>query len=213
METKQKIDYDKVFKLFIGDNEHRPDMHQPFKRAGMYFATDAYSMIFMPDDGSLPYEEQNKPLAEKVIPKKSNITQSILISKLEEQLVPEIINETEEHVVSEKCTECNGTGWVRHSEGKDVCDMCEDGIYKYSVDELTGRKIANPHKDFKMLGVGFKYAQISRLIEACKLMEVDQITWMYKAKEGGNLFECGNVKILIMPSILEYGAVVTEIKL
>lgn len=184
------MNYEELFKMFVGHEEMRPFMLKPFKQKGMYFATDAHSMIFMPTDkADLNFEEQEKPDCHKIIPKQSNCNILINIAELKKQLVPVMVDETK------KCTHCDGEGVLECDLGHNHdCDQCNgDGEW------LTGGKVANPQRMYMFYDVLFTYFELNRLIKACELMEVTEITKTYGEAIRANLFTCGEVKILVMP--------------
>lgn len=185
--------YEKVFNLFIaGDDDLRPDLCRPFKQDGFYYATDAYSLIFLPVQGTdLPFQEQYKPCPAKIIPKEPNCNIEINVADLERQLLPDMIDEMED------CTECEGKGErdcdMGHTHDCPNCDGT--GEKKTSTD----KKIEDPTKMFVLDGIGFQYWQLRRLIDACKLLGVETITKTNGDGLNVNLFKCGAAGVLVMP--------------
>lgn len=205
MTTTQKIDYEKIFWLFAGDNKYRPDMLQPFKRAGYYFSTDAYSMIIMQETlAELPFQKQERPEAEKILPAEPMYEVEITVDDIDRQLVPDIIDEMEEEEKEVKCKDCGGDGSQECDLGHDhECDVCSgDGSYTDTIEKPTGRKVADNNKNFRMLSVGFKYKELRRLVDACKMMGVERIKKTNGTDRSGNFFVCGDVKILVMPAYI-----------
>src|ERR1035437_8413099 len=115
--TTTEIDYEKVFRLFSQKDGLRQEMNNPFKQNGKYYATDAFSMIFMPiEKAELTFIAQSKPDATAIIPRESNCNIEIKVSDIERQLIPDMIEETIDEEVMKKCYECDG-------DGKVECDL------------------------------------------------------------------------------------------
>jgi len=200
-----QTDYEKLFQLFAGKDETRIYMNQPFKHNGKYYATDAYSLICMPAEKvELNFVEQDKPEVESVIPKETNCNVEIKVADIEKQLIPTMIDETIEEEIKNKCKECDGDGVVEcDMEHEHECPKCYGaGEIVTEIEKPTGKKILMGHKVFKMLEVGFQYTQLRRLIDACNMMGVETITKTFGTDKRGNLFTCGEVKILVMPAII-----------
>ena len=199
---------EKVFNLFVANAKNEPlrkELHQPFKQGGRYYATDTHSMIFLPvEKAQLNFPEQDRPNCEGVIPKNSNCSNQIKISDIETQLIPTLIDETEELEKEVKCPECDGDGVVEcNLEHEHKCIDC-DGTGKFIdiIEKPTGKKIPMPNKYFRMLDVCFQYKQLRRLVDACNELGVETITKTYGTETTGNLFQCGDCWILIMPTLV-----------
>lgn len=200
-----QTDYEKLFKLFVGTDEMRTDMQTPFKQDGKYFATDAYSIIYIPiDKVELSYPEQDRPKASAVIVKETNCNIGIKIADIDRQLVPTIIDETIGEETEKECKNCDGDGVVEcDMEHEHDCPDCYGGGKIITeIQKPTGKKIPMGHKLFRMDGVGFQYTQLRRLIDACNLMGVETITKVFGTSSRGNIFECGEAKIMVMPAII-----------
>lgn len=207
METN--IDFNKAFELFVSTDDYRANISVPFKQNGVYYATDAHAMIIMPVGlVKLDYSEQEMPKLDSIIPKE-NCNIMINISELEAKLIPEMIDEIIEDKKEDRCNECNGDGEVEfeydasngiHYIDAD-CPVCEGtGKIETKSKKNTGKKIINPDKIYRIFGVFYMYKQLKRLIDACHILGVEEITQIYNATNNGNLFACGSVKILIMPA-------------
>ena len=207
--TTTQIDYEKVFRLFSQKDGLRQEMNNPFKQNGKYFATDAYSMIFMPiEKAELNFVAQSKPDATAIIPRESNCNIEIKVADIERQLIPDMIDETIEEEIMKKCTECDGDKVVECDLGHDhECVECDGtGETEDVISKPTGKKIPNPSKLFKTLGTGetgFQYCQLRRLIDACKMMGVETITKTFGTPRKGNVFQCGETIIIVMPALID----------
>lgn len=197
METETQIDYKKLFQMFVGNDEMRPRLNRLFKVDGKYVATDAHSMIFLPVDKiELDIQEYpDSPRVDGVIPAKTNCNVEINISDIERQLIPEMIDETEE------CYACNG-------EGEQECDLghlheCIRCNGEGDIKKKNGNKVPNPNTKFEMLEAGFTYKQLKRLVDAVKIIGVDKITKTFGTKEGANMFHVGDFGIIVMPYRME----------
>ena len=211
METINKINYDKAFQLFVSKDELRPDMLTPFKQDNKYFATDAMAIIFIPiEEVELNYPERSRPQCSAVLPKEDVMNIKINISDIEEKLIPEMIEEFTEEEKETDCAECSGTGEVEFEYNTHIetyyleadCPLCKGaGSITKTDAKPTGKTIPNPSQKYKMQGTGFHYWQLKRLVDACKILDVETITKTNGTERHGNLFKCGKATIMIMPII------------
>lgn len=194
--------YTATFNLFKGTDNHHPYFNQPFRQDGFYYATDAQSLIYLPAEVIvLDFHDQDRPVPAKIIPKTPTCNVEINVADLERQLVPDMIDETQEKDEENKCKECEGEGEVECDMGHmHECEECDGtGTITDSIEVTTGRQIVDPRKMFIMDGFGFQYKQLRRLVDACRLLGVETITKTNGARLTGNLFKCGAVGILVMP--------------
>lgn len=211
-----------IFSLFVGHDEIRPSFNQPFKQGLNYVATDAHSLIFLPiskcEEVSLDlgYASQDKPDVSKVVPNPSNPLKihegnvvEINLAELEAQLIPNYEDEMKEE--EKVCDDCDGTGLVyfvynsrkgvTHKTQED-CPVC-GGVGKTTKEVPTGGKVPIMTSQFKMLGVGFQYRQLKRLLDASKIAGCSVITSLSQNPKGSNLFQVREFTILVMPCLLE----------
>ena len=88
--TTPITDYTKVFELFCGKDELRPNMMTPFKQDGYYCAVDGHMAIFMQTfELDLPFEERANPAAVKIIPL-ANQEVSISVKQLKDAIMEKI---------------------------------------------------------------------------------------------------------------------------
>lgn len=200
--TIKTEDLKKMLNLFVGTDELRPDLCKPFFQKGNFIATDAYTLILIPPEGTgLHFPEQEKPNVYNSIPPNDKESREINIHRLIEKLPPVLIDEyrTEET----KCSECKGKGEVECDHcGQDTdCEDC-NGIGVFTKNIPTGKKIQDEEAFYTFLGVGYKYRYLNRLIEACKIAKTDTIQQVRLAENSANVFMLGNIKILIMPLVI-----------
>ena len=209
-----EIDYEKLFQLFVGDDELRPEMMKPYQQAGKYFATDATAMVFIPTNKvSLRFGEQDKPQSDKVIPREKTMSVVISISEIESKLTPEMIDEEIDKIKKSDCAECDGDGQVEYEYSgnkrtytiKEDCPECGGaGELEIEYTEKTGKKIPNPCKQFFMHDVGYMYYQLERLIKAAKIVGADTITKTFGTRTNASVFDLGNdITVLIMPTMID----------
>jgi hypothetical protein len=221
MITTEKIK--EIFLLFVGTDEIRPKFNQPFKQDGKYIATDCNSLILLSENTGqdsgwsgdlLGFGAQTDPNCSGVIQQVQQVQPEqieINLADLEAQLIPDY--EDEKRDEETKCDDCEGSGsvdFVYNSRGisgktyknKEDCPVCGGGG-KTSKEVLTGNKVPIMTTQFKMLGVGFMYRQLKRLLDASKLAGVTSITWLASNKKGPNLFQVGIFSIIVMPCLLE----------
>ena len=197
-----EINYKKAFELFIGKDQFRPMMHQPFKQQGFYFATDGMGLIYVPTtEVELNYQEQDKPSCFLILPKKEDLKIEINVNDIEARFTVELIDEIVVKTKEVKCKECDGDGSVECDLGHDhECSECDGtGEIESEIKEATGNKIPNPDKPFIMFGVAFAYWQLKRLIDTCKVLGVEQIIKTNGSATQGNVFNLGKINVMIMP--------------
>src|SRR3990167_10869447 len=124
-----QTDYEKVFQLFVlqSQDDYRLDLKQPFKQGERYWATDAYSIIFLPvEKAQLNFAEQDKPKASAIIPTEQNCKNESKVSDIEMQLIPTMIEEEEELETKKECSECDGEGVLECDLGcEHDCTECD----------------------------------------------------------------------------------------
>lgn len=189
----------KAFQLFVSNDDMRPEMMQPFRQVDTYCATDAHTLIYMPTEGiELGYPEQAKPNFKPVIPQGGDKYDIIQIAKLRQQL--EAMAQMTEEVID--CDECHGEGTVsvsyyarsRHYHLKAECPICKGECYT-----LTGNKVPDGDQYFNLLGVIFAQRILIRLVEACEILDLTNITRVSGGPIGANLFIHGKIGIILMP--------------
>mgnify|MGYP003577178019 CR=1 FL=1 len=204
------INYIELFNLFISKDELRPEITHPFKQEGLYFATVAIGLICMPTDKiDLPFNEQAKPQAKRILPEQENMNVVISIQELEEKLVPEMIDEVEYIAEDVECKDCDGHGAVEwefsgnkktYYEEMD-CPVCSgSGLESEQSERLTGNKIPNPDKGYIFNDVGYRYCELERLIKAAKLCNALTVTKVAGTRNTASAFKLNeHITVLIMP--------------
>ena len=203
MNPLDKENYKKAFLLFTEKGDSiRSGFAHPFRQKQNYCATDGTALIWMPATIiELDYLEQEKPDIGAVIPKNKTHNIVINIAELKAKLIPNMIDEELAEDVETKCKNCKRTGEIECDLGfSHDCVECDgfgtiSSVYKKS----TGNKIAFSGKIFKLYGVIFQYCQLKRLVDACEFTSVENITKEYGEGLEGNMFNCGEAKVLIMP--------------
>lgn len=208
MKTSTQVDYEKLLWMFAENKDSsRIALQQPFKQSGYYIATDAHSLIYFPiGELNLPFEEQSDPDVFKVLPKSTEFHEPIKvnIADLEAKLIPQVIDEVTEE--EKECNECEGdcvvdyeysdkNGGYHSLEGD--CPAC-DGAGVIETEKKTGNKVVDMSANYLIWDVGFKYKQIKRLIDACKLLGFDTIDRVVTAEETANLFQRDGISIVVM---------------
>jgi hypothetical protein len=192
-----------LFNLFVSKDDLKPDLLKPCKQNGFYYATDAYSLIYMPTYiMELPFEEQSKPHFDKVIPKTLDCNISFDFNLLKQPKNVELMKEVLFDEV--KCEQCNGDGYLECDLGHNHdCKNC-DGVGYYETNRrLTGRLILPNDKYYKIDGVVFSSEQINKLVRVCEILNVTTINKLTGNEKKGNIFSIGNVNVLMMPKYYE----------
>jgi len=213
---KTEIDYEKVFQLFVGNDDYNEKFKKPFRYNGYYYATDGCSLIFMPIAVKPSLKYSNGILNQKnIIPDdiicynrvantiKCTMKVEIKVSELEKKLVPTMINEKIKK--SDICPECEGSGTVDYDyKGSTIegdCPKCK-GTGKCDKEVETENMIVNREQKYKMHDVYFRYYLLNRLVEACNLMNVKTIYKTAGTKNTANKFICVDATILLMPTLI-----------
>ena len=204
----KKIDYGKLFNMFIDPNGEERGLNHPFIQDEKYIASDGVSLIYLPvGKATLNFPKQDKPNISSTISAENNCSILLNVKKLEEQLVPEMIDE--EKILYEDCSECKGDGYVKYTysgekdyEAELECPKC-DGKCEKKIVEKTGKQIPNDWKLFQLIDAYFAYKQLRRLIDAVNLIGVDEITLEVREEKKANRFSVGDFKIIIMSSYSE----------
>lgn len=204
------MNYKELLELFVSKDDTREWLLQPFKQKDYYYATDAIVAVRLPVSiAKFDYKEQEKPknIAE-LFEEQGTFKAEINIRKLDNQLKPNIIEETKEEKV--KCYRCNGEGEAECEEcgGIGTCCDCE-GEGRYIANVKTGKVIPDIKTPFKIKGKVFQYRNLKKLVDAAEILGKKKAKMYFKEKQA--IFEVGDIKILMMPVILE--ADVTKIKL
>lgn len=202
-----KEEYIKLFEMFCGDDSVRPWMNTPFKQNDHHIATDGHGMILLP----CKYREldflalENPANIMSVVPTEKACDIRISVAKLEQALVPEMIEEEAWIGKDVECKECDGEGCVdweyKHYTDSFKCPECfGDGLEEKRRKEKTGKQVPNPRKGFRVFGgIGFYDKQLRRLIDASKIIGEETIVRTFGTEDGPNAFEVGEFKILVMP--------------
>jgi len=151
----------------------------------------------------LNYQPSDVPKCDRYLNIESVMNVDISVSELEAKLIPELVDEIIEETTESECRDCDGKGTMECDlEHEHDCNECGgDGKIITIIKKPTGKKIPNQEKKYKLLGVGFMYKQLRRLIDACRLLEIETITKTFGTNGVGNLFKCGNAWILVMPCL------------
>ena len=202
--------YGDVLNLYIGNDEYRNWLCEPFFIGDLAIATNAHEMVFF--DKKLVEKElnfcgnANPQIVSNNIPKQRNQDFKLNIEEIESCLknIPlvDIFKEDGEDI---KCSECGGDGeveWEYESWTKDFeCPKCDGDGY-----ESESRKV--PTGEFEIDGVNlidvknsrFSVKMIERLLQVSRLLKENEITLVFQEGENmANVFKIGKVEILCMP--------------
>lgn len=207
------INYQEIFNLFCEKEPTiRVDLLVPHIASGNYVATDRVSMIYCPTKNIqldfIKVETEKAEKYDKIFSTESNCHIKIKVSELESGLIPSMIDEFKVVGKDVDCDECGGQGEVdweysaRHrtyTENFD-CPVCDGfGLSAREKTVPTGNKIPDEKKMFHLLGSYFYYKQLIRLVNACKMIGVQEITKIYGGEIKQNIFQVGEFKIVVMP--------------
>ena len=190
------------------ESDYRPDFKKPFpfNYAGIDYncATEAHEFIMMPlhyFDEIIEPTSLTKASKRAVTDdyKKENpiiITLNQINSALD--LCPKI----DEYEPDIKCLECDGTGVVEcYACGHEHdCDNC-NGTGLLRKGNTTGNKIIDRNERFSIGGTCFLACRLTSLKNICDFTGVPEIQLTHGNYSNGNLFNIGDIKLLIMPVI------------
>lgn len=202
--------YGDVLNLYIGKDEYRNWLCEPFFIGNLAIATNAHELVFF--DKNLSEKElnicgnENPQLILNNIPKQRNQDYKLNIEEIETYLrnAPKVdVLKTVGKDV--KCTECDGDGqveWEYENWTKDFdCPKCDGDGY-----ESESRQI--PTGEFEIDGLSlvdvknsrFSIKMIERLLKVKNLLSETEITLVFQEAENmANVFKIGKVEILCMP--------------
>lgn len=191
-----------AFELFCEDDNLRPVFQKPFISDSLVCATDAYSIIYV-KEGDFDIEtssEYKAPNVSGIIPTELHDPVIINIKELESQLQSKCPLVDEMTECEDECTSCDGDGEVECNFGHmHDCEDC-DGEGYHDKSTPTGNKIIDPACRIRLLEGVFYYRQIARLIKACNLLGINELSKVYGYGNKGFLFQHGKVNILVMPT-------------
>lgn len=202
--------YEDVLNLYIGNDEYRNWIFEPFFIGNLAIAMNAHELVFF--DKNLSEKElnvcgnENPQLILNNIPEQRNQDYKLNIEEIETYLknAPKVdVLKTVGKDV--KCTECDGDGqveWEYENWTKDFdCPKCDGDGY-----ESESRQI--PTGEFEIDGLSlvdvknsrFSIKMIERLLKVKDLLLETEITLVFQEAENmANIFKIGKVEILCMP--------------
>jgi len=202
--------YGDVLNLYVGNDEYRNWLNEPFFIGNLAIATNAHELVFF--DKNLSEKElnvcgnENPQLILNNIPEQRNQDYKLNIEEIETYLknAPKVdVLKTVGKDV--KCTECDGDGqveWEYENWTKDFdCPKCDGDGY-----ESESRQI--PTGEFEIDGLSlvdvknsrFSIKMIERLLKVKELLCENEISLVFQEGENmANVFKIGEVEILCMP--------------
>lgn len=195
-----------AFKLFLGDDELRPVMHNPFEFNGKVSATNGYALISC-DKSHCDFEFLNPhtpPNVEAIIPKsnKHDILpiNAVMFEKYKDVDDVDYIGEEVE------CDHCDGSGEVEwsyeHYERSFECPVCDgDGYESRAKEVLNGKKTFGNHS-VNLNDSYFSMKLFYKLIQVQEILEAKEIILLHQSMANrGHLFRIGFCDILLMPIV------------
>ena len=198
----------KLFNLFVSNDDFRTEMQTPFKQGNYYIATDAHSMVYAECDKiELECEERLKPDALHIT--KSELHEPI---KVDINLIGSFINDKHKEMneIIEKvgtCPACNGrreVEWKFEYKYEDFemdyeCPVCEGS--GESMQEIETDKIVVDHSTiYEIFDSKFSYTLLERLVNSCRIIG-EPCYKIRGIKSQSFHFKCGGFTIVLMPML------------
>lgn len=202
--------YVNVLNLYVGKDEYRNWLCEPFFIGNLAIATNAHELVFF--DKNLSENElnicgnENPQLILNNIPEQRNQDYKLNIEEIETYLKTapkvDILKTIGKDI---KCTECDGDGqveWEYESWTKDFdCPKCDgDGFESESRQIPTGQFETDPINLVDVKNSRFSIKMIERLLKVKDILSENEITLVFQEAENmANVFKIGKVEILCMP--------------
>jgi len=202
--------YVNVLNLYVGNDELRSWINEPFFIENLAIATNARELVFF--DKNLSEKElnvcgnENPQLILNNIPEQRNKDYKLNIEEIETYLknAPKVdVLKTVGKDV--KCTECDGDGqveWEYENWTKEFdCPKCYgDGYESESRQIPTGEFEIDPINLVDIKNSRFSIKMIERLLKVKDLLRETEIILVFQEAENmANIFKIGKVEILCMP--------------
>jgi len=199
-----KTELEKLFDLFVGKEQIRPEMLSPFEYEGKIYATDAHVLIRM-DKSYCDFKITNPDFLKcggNIIPDE-NQNEALKIDKsvFDKYRTEDEYTVTEEEV---ECSTCHGNGeveWEFDNYTMDAdCPVCEgEGISEKEVKEKTGNKIFANDVIVKVENCYFKLDLFYKLVEVMNVLG-DEVTLIsIRNNYSGVMFRINFCEVLLMP--------------
>ena len=202
--------YSDVLNLYVGKDEYRNWLCEPFFIGNLAIATNAHELVFF--EKELSEKElnvcgnENPQLILNNIPEQRNQDYKLNIEEIETYLknAPkvDVLKTVGEDI---KCTECDGDGqveWEYNNWTKDFdCPKCDgDGYESESKQIPTGEFEIDGLNLVDVKNSRFSIKMIERLLKVKDLLLENEITLVFQEAENkANVFKIGKVEILCMP--------------
>ena len=190
-------DYNKIFKLFVGNDDLRPKMHHPFRYKDYWCATDAHAMVYIPVDIADVEHSEETINCSPFIPPQVTCHHVVNVADFKSKLIVELVpDETD-------CEECDGSGVVEYEyDGKDIsdtqtldCPLCNG----HGTITNSKKLVPNVYANFRYKGVVFSYRNLIKLVSACEEMGEETFTVIHLDARKASYFKVAELTILIMP--------------
>lgn len=202
--------YSAVLELFTCKDITRKEWSlKPFRIEGNVYATDFYCMVWF-DEKLIPSAQEiiihDNPKVLSVIPIGSNIRKQITIDDIK-TAISHCPTEKDFDWVGEDivCKECNGDGdvvWEYNEYQKEFeCPKCDgEGLTSKRRQKYNGKQVVTDASLIKIKRSYFSAKFLQRIIDLAELLNESSVTLVNQpTPDKANLFEMGNVSLLIMP--------------
>lgn len=191
--------YDDLLKLFTSTDQFRPQFCQPNTQGDTTYATDAHSIIAIPNrlcqKDYIAHSKLQTNFASYILRAVHNQHEIVPSNAITDAIakVPLVDNIEITECDNEDCED--GKVFCPACAHSHDCEDCRGTGEK--TRKLTGQ-IPNPDVDIDMDGVIFSPHLLQRLVHAAKTIDAP-IEWVFEDKLKGNLFLVGDISILILP--------------
>lgn len=202
---------EKVFNLFLLEDRFRPVLSKPFYIENKVVATDLHSLVYVGYndlDFNFINEFQNEaPNCEVILNSENNVD---IILDINDSIFEKFKTENEIKYIGEdiECGACGGSGEVEwnfedyHSYFE--CPKCQGSGFESMSEKIKTDELTFSDDSYVMLGeTYFKIGLFYKLIKVQNLIG-GEIKLISQLKDKAHLFEIGNCKIFLMPSIVNF---------
>jgi hypothetical protein len=209
--------YDYILRIFVGDDEYRPWINNPFYINELAFSTDSHLMVFFDKNLATdikPIDDKQNAKVMDVINIPRDLEFTIPIEKLKENLLLcEFIPEKRRTGKYVNCDVCGGEGeveWEFHHNSQSFnrdfdCPVCDgSGHSEEPITSPTGNATFEQYQRALIYKSHLDCRYLHKLHQLANLLNATEVTLISQAGPNKpSLFKIGDVSLIIMPMIFD----------